>query len=172
MAALNLLCTDADLRDYDATLKVLPPLRTLDDQAALREALVGESADALVSNHRPHDTESHRVEFPYASFGAATIELAFAIAATAVGHEVAAGYLGGRNRRLVGVEPATITDGATAELSFYCPDVPFEVPPDALRSLGVNVPLVGRTLRGVPAGTLVESRWRPSPWLRTIAVVT
>ena len=165
---LNLLLTDAALSDYDATAKVRPPLRPEADRDALRAAVREGHADALVSNHRPHDTEESRVEFPYAAFGAATIELAYAIAATATGSSAAVDYLGRRNRVLCGLPPATVAEEAVAELSFFLPEATFEVPARALRSLGVNVPLAGRRLTGVPAGTLVDSRWRVSPWLATL----
>lgn len=172
VACLNLLLTDEALVNYDATAKVQPPLRPAAEREALREAIRSGQADALVSNHRPQDMESHRVEFPYASPGAATLELAFAIAATAVGPADAVAYLAGHNRRLCGAPPATVVDGAAAELTFYLPNQAFEVPPQALRSAGVNVPVVGRRLSGVPAGTLVGSVWRESPWLRKIGVIT
>ena len=167
---LNLLLTDQALDDYDATAKVLPPLREAPDRDALHSAIFTGAADVLVSNHRPHDTEESRVEFPYAAFGAATLELAFAIAATATDAATAADYLGRRNRAFCGLAPATIEDGARAELTLFLPEATFEVPERALRSLGVNVPLVGRKLTGVPAGTFAECRWRPSPWLATLSL--
>ena len=163
VAALNLLATDEALRDYDATMKVLPPLRTGADRDALREAVTSGAADAIVSNHRPHDTESSRVEFPYAAFGAATLELTFAIAATAVGAVVAADYLGRRNRELAGVPAATIADGARAELSFFLPSKEVEVGSEPTRTAGVNVPLHGERLSGAPIATFVDAQWRPTP---------
>lgn len=172
VACLNLLLTDAALDRYDATAKVLPPLRTASDREALREAIRAGAADALVSNHRPHDTESHRVEFPYVSCGAATIELAYAVAATAVGSAPAVAYLAHQNRQLIGAPTAGVRDGAVAELTFYLPDLAFEAPREALESKGVNVPAAGRMLTGVPAGTLVGPTWRPSPWLKKLAITT
>lgn len=165
VSALHLLRTDEALIDYDVSAKVLPPLRAETDREALRAALRDGAAACLSSNHRPHDTESTRVEFPYAAFGAATLELTYAMAATAVGSEIAVDYLSRRNRAFAGLPPATLRDGGRAELTFFVPEASFVVPAAPLASKAVNVPLVGRSLRGLPIGTYTGGSWRPSPWL-------
>ena len=166
IAALHLLFDDSALLDYDVNLKVRPPLRSRSDREALVEAIRSGAADALVSNHRPLDVESKRVEFPYAGFGASTIETAFALALTAVEDvEVVVDYLARRNRGLAQLPKVTIEEGAEAELSFFLPERRFVAPPKSLASLGINPPAVGNSLRGLPAGTYLDGIWRPSRWL-------
>ena len=164
VSALHLLATDEALINYDVNVKVLPPLRGEEDRAALQAALRSGAASVLTSNHRPEDLESTRVEFPYAAFGAATIELTYALATTAVGSDVAVDYLSRRNRAFAKLPAATLQAGATAELTFFVPDAEFTVPPETLASRAVNVPLVGTRLRGLPIGTYARGAWRPSAW--------
>ncbi len=171
LAVAHLLLDDTALRDYDPDAKLWPPLRSSADRNALRDAVASRSADALVSNHRPQDMESKRVEFPYAAFGAATIEQTFAIARTAMGEaEDVLYYLAVANRRLAGFTPISIRDGANAELTFFLPDQPFTMPKRSLAGMGVNLCAAGVPLVGVPVGTFTGGVWRESRWTQYLGL--
>ncbi len=173
VAVTHLLRDDTALSNYDVDAKLHPPLRAAEDRAALCEAIRVRSADVLTSNHRPQDTESKRVEFPYAGFGAATIEQSFALARTALGQaSEALYYLAVQNRRFAGLPECRIEDGATAELTFFLPDRAFEMPDRSLAGMGVNVYAAGATLTGVPVGTFAEGQWRESRWVRALDLLT
>ena len=160
VAALNLLATVADVADYDATLKVMPPLRGEADRAALIAGLRSGEVDVLASNHRPRTVEETELEFAYALFGAATIEDAYGIAATGVGDGLlAADYLGRRNRAAIGLPAATIAEGAEAELTVFDPAEEYTVPARGV-TLAANRPLVGRRLRGRAVGIFSRGQWR------------
>jgi len=65
----QLLFSEDDLVTFDTNMKVDPPLRGEQDRNALIEGLKDGIIDAIVSNHRPHDTDSKHIEFDYASNG-------------------------------------------------------------------------------------------------------
>jgi len=69
---MNLCFTEENIENFDERFKVMPPLRTKEDRAALRLALMQGKIDAICSNHTPEDIESKKLEFEYAAFGAAT----------------------------------------------------------------------------------------------------
>lgn len=76
----HLLLTDDLARSYDAIYKVNPPLRTADDVAALREALIDGTIDIIATDHAPHPIESKDCEWNAAAFGMLGLETAASIA--------------------------------------------------------------------------------------------
>ncbi len=160
---LNLLLTEEATQNYDVNTKVLPPLRPEKDRKALMKAVIDRRADALVSNHQPHEAEAKKVEFPYASFGAATIEIAFGMATSALGDaHVVAEYFGIKNRGLAGLPEMIVQDGEDVELSFYLPDAKFDAPTSCSFSMGCNAAVQGKSLTGQPFAIFCRRTWSKS----------
>src|SRR5690606_26480673 len=65
----NLVLTDAVLEDFDSNYKLLPPLRTKDNNKALLKGLKDGTIDGVTSDHNPIDVENKKTEFDHASFG-------------------------------------------------------------------------------------------------------
>lgn len=157
---LNLLLTDEATAEYDVNTKVLPPLRLEKDRKALVKSIVDGRADALISNHQPHESEAKRVEFPYASFGAATLEIAFGIATSAIGDaHCVAEYFGVKNRELALLPQVTIQSGEAVDLTFYQPSEEFEAPRSCVASLGSNAAVQGKKLVGQPFAIFCRNSW-------------
>ena len=76
----HLLLTDEVVRSYDSIYKVNPPLRTAEDVAALREALIDGTIDIIATDHAPHPIESKDCEWNAAAFGMLGLETAASIA--------------------------------------------------------------------------------------------
>jgi len=76
----HLLLTEDLVRGYDAVYKVNPPLRTLEDVAALRAALVDGTIDIIATDHAPHPIEAKDCEWQAAAFGMLGLEIAAAVA--------------------------------------------------------------------------------------------
>lgn len=159
---LNLLHTDAVLAEFDSNYKVLPPLREAADREALREAVADGTIDMVYSNHQPLDPEAKDLEYPYADFGAEGLETAYAALRSALGNlmspELLVRTLSGAARELFALPPATIADGARAELSFFLPNTAWTPTADDLRSLSNNNPLLGQSLIGRPLGIYAKAQ--------------
>ncbi len=142
---------------FASSLRVNPPLRSVADAAACREALLDGTADAVATDHAPHTAVDKDVEFGLASNGISGIETALgsllaavdagllplgrAIEALTVGP---ARVLGGR---LVG-RSVGLVEGAPADLVVFDRSETWTVSAGGLASKGKNTPLIGRDLPG------------------------
>jgi dihydroorotase len=73
----HLLLTDACVVNYDTNSKVINPLRTAADVAALQAALIDGTIDAVASHHLPQDADHKKCEYAYAQYGMSTIDHCF-----------------------------------------------------------------------------------------------
>lgn len=76
VAVANLCFIDEDLIQYNANLKLNPPLRGRDDRKALWNGLIDGTIDAIVTDHLPQNLELKEVEFEYASEGMIMLQTA------------------------------------------------------------------------------------------------
>jgi dihydroorotase len=75
----HLLLTDENLRGYDTSYKMAPPLRTEADRKALVKALQAGVIDCIATDHAPHGEEDKDVEFESAANGVVGLETAFSV---------------------------------------------------------------------------------------------
>ena len=156
-----------EAQPYDPSLRVNPPLRSVEDAAAVLAALLDVTADAVATDHAPHTEVDKAVEFGYAANGISGIEtalglllaavdagrlpLARAIAALTVGP---ATVLAPRSRR----EGPGLTVGAVADLVVFDRGDRWTVSPVGLLSRGKNSPVLGRSLSGTILLTVADGR--------------
>jgi dihydroorotase len=163
----HLLLTDDLVSSYDPVFKVNPPIRTDDDVAALRAALVDGTLDAVATDHAPHAHELKDQEWEHAPCGMLGLETAFAVVNTVL---VATGELapldaiarfttGPAGVRDVAGHGAALTAGADANLAVLDPTVTWTVDAAALHSRARNSPYHGRELTGRAVHTLLRGRF-------------
>jgi dihydroorotase len=163
----HLLLTDDLVSSYDPVFKVNPPIRTDDDVAALRAALVDGTLDAVATDHAPHAHELKDQEWEHAPCGMLGLETAFAVVNTVL---VATGELrpldaiarfttGPASVRDVAGHGGAITAGADANLAVLDPSVTWTVDAGALHSRARNSPYHGRELTGRAVHTLLRGRF-------------
>ena len=148
--------TDECCKDYDATFKVHPPLRTAADVAAVKAGLADGSIDAIATDHAPHAPEEKERPFDQAPPGMLGLEFALALAFTELvdgGAMTEADVLG-----TLSWKPAAIAQmvdhggpveaGHAANLCIVDPAARWTVDASGGASRSRNVPYVGRELRG------------------------
>lgn len=148
---MNLIYTDADLSDFDANLKVLPPLRSEADRRALLLGLLDGTLSAVVSNHQPEDIESKKVEFDYAAWGTATLGSTFRMMCKAFENERPENWvplLYSGSRSFLGMSSAKIEAGASADLTLFYLDGSNAQINEKPQSRAYNVPQVHLPLKG------------------------
>ena len=172
----HLVLDDREVADYDAVMKVNPPLRTTSDIAALREALADGTIDAVATDHAPHTHEQKRQPWEHAPCGMLGLETALPLvhtemvltgqidAITAVAR-FTTGPASVRNARGHG---GALVAGAPANLQVFDPTHAWTVDRTRLHSRAQNTPFHGRALVGRTRHTLLRGRFT----LRDGVVVT
>ena len=161
VAALNLCFTDKILRGFDTNFKVLPPLRAQNDIDACVKGLKDGTIDFISTNHTPIDVEGKDLEFPYAAFGAVTLESAFGLINYYLHKRLTINALvdswSVKAREILNLEIPEIKVGATANLTLFNPDEEWIFTHKDLHSKSKNAPALGQILRGRVLGVVNKS---------------
>lgn len=160
VAVANLCFSDETLAHdhaaFDTNWKLLPPLRSADDSAALLEGLADGAIDLICSNHTPWDEEAKNLEFPYAEFGMTGLETAFALCRTFLHKHLSIKDLVQKfavaPRLALGLPVPQIRRGEKAELTVFDPDAEWTLMERDLASKSKNTPFVGQRLKGRALG--------------------
>jgi dihydroorotase len=154
VAPHHLIFTDEDVRDYNTSFKVKPPLRNADDVAALLAGLEDGTIDAIATDHQPFTEYEKTRDFASAPFGITGLATALPALHDSL---VTTGYLSwgtlverlsAAPRRVLGLPIPEVADGRAANAALFDPSGVSEVTPEFLYSKSKNTPLLGRQLRG------------------------
>lgn len=151
----HMFLTEDDITDdYPTALKVNPPLRTARDAAALVAGLADGTIDAVVTDHAPHtDWEKDR-EFELAPFGMIGLETSLGLVLTKLVREGVIGYgrmveaMAVAPRRILGLEPVSVSVGSTADFTVFDPEAEWTVSRDEFCSKAGNSGFIGWRLKG------------------------
>ncbi len=151
----HLLLTEDMAKDYNPLYKVNPPLRTMDDVVAVREALADGTIDIVATDHAPHPTENKTCAWGEAAFGMLGLETAASVVYTVM---VKSGLMSlKRFQEVMSVAPAAISgiagqgqelvEGANANIVLLnlSAKYDFNMPSE---SKSANNPFVGQQLYG------------------------
>ena len=167
VSAAHLALTDeaVEASGFDAATKLLPPLRSAADRAALLAALADGTLDAVFSDHAPHALHETEVEFAAAPFGVSALETTWAVLSThavAEGRlsvEQAAALLTSGPRRCLGLPPLAVETGARAALTVFDASTPWTFDARRMRSLGRQTPFDGAAMTGRVRGIVAGGRF-------------
>lgn len=158
------LCED-DIDDtYNTNLKMNPPLRTAEDAAALREALLNGTIDCVVTDHAPHAQHEKECEFEIAPFGVVGLETSLPLLLTKM---VATGEMSWQRlvesmcvnpRKVARLEPVRVETGSVADLTLIDPAVKFTVTPELFAGKQHNSAFLGAELEGRATDTFVAGK--------------
>jgi dihydroorotase len=159
----HLALTDEACCHYDTSTKVMPPLRTAADQAALLEGLADGTIDCIATDHAPHSPVEKDVEFECAAPGMLGLETALPILLDFVrrgqlGEARVLAALTSAPAHAFGLPGGALVAGAPADLCVIDPERPIAIEAEGLRSRSKNTPFLGRTFAGRAVLTLVEGR--------------
>ncbi|MGB0984981.1 MAG: dihydroorotase [Saprospiraceae bacterium] len=155
---MNLYFTDEVLNDFDTNYKVSPPIRSAEHRDALLEGLKDGTIDCIVSNHRPQDTESKRLEFMYADDGVIMLETAFAIANMATENHLTEAELVAKfttkQREMFRLPTMTIEAGQPADLTIFNKNTEWAYHRTDIQSKSKNSPFQDKYLKGKVLGVV------------------
>jgi dihydroorotase len=157
-AAPYLYFEDPDPATFDPNLILRPPLRHRQDVKALREACRDGWIIAVASGHTPLNPEIKDHEPDLTRPGMTTLETAFAMTWTALSPlmplvDVVALFSSGP-ASVLGLDYPVIEKGQPAVFTLFDPNITWTFTEKDQRSLSLNTPLFGHTLKGRPYGIL------------------
>lgn len=155
----HLCFTDEDLVQYDTNLKVNPPLRTKEDLAVLKQALLDGTVDCFATHHLPQDTDQKIVEFEYAHFGMTGLETSFGVIRTCfpeLGLDQAIELLTIKPRALFQLPAVSLNKNSEAVITLFLPEQKWTV--ERGHSKSANTPFTGRQLTGRPVGIINKDK--------------
>lgn len=160
----HLILTDEVVGSYDADTKVNPPLRTLDDVIALRDAILDGVVDCIATDHAPHHRESKDCEYNLASNGISGLETAVAlimdqlVIPEIIDDETMVRLFTIGPADVLGINKGTLDPGADADITIIDPKLSKTVEPEKFYSKGKNTPFKGMILRGWPCMTIIKGQ--------------
>lgn len=157
----HLSLDETRLTSFDTVFKVNPPLRSLNDIAALRAGVLDGTIDALATDHAPHPRRDKELSLDQAPPGMLGLETALGVALGVLKVDLA------HLVRVMSINPARIAGiadrhgrdvqpGAPANLVVFDPTTTWTVEPDKLASKSRNTPYAGMTLRGKVRHTMLD----------------
>ena len=156
--------TEDEVEGYDTNAKMNPPLRTLDDVEALREAVKDGTIDVIATDHAPHHNDEKEREFSEAPNGIIGLETALAVnitwlvAAGVISLETLIDKMACAPAKLFHLDGGTFRKGALGDVTVFDPTAAWKVDASAFRTKGRNTPYQGRTLTGLVTCTVVDGR--------------
>lgn len=159
----HLFLSELDLDDtYNTNLKVNPPLRSVEDQQALIEALIDGTIDVIATDSAPHAPQEKDVEFEAAAFGTIGYETALPLVFTKLVKtkkmplERMVEVMAINPRSLLGLEAVKIEVGSSADLTIFDPKQKREFVPSGFASCAQNSAFIGEKLYGVVTDVIVS----------------
>jgi len=147
----NLAFSEEDLSGFNTDFKAMPPLRTIEDRDALRKGLKVGTLHLVSSNHTPWESDRKKVEFPYASSGAVSLQHVFPLLRTCMPDlplPRLIELLAYSPRKILELPVPEIREGKPANLTFFSPSLPTLADKRQNVSRSEHSPLWGRTLIG------------------------
>jgi dihydroorotase len=163
VAVHHLHLSDVDIGWFDANARLVPPLRSTRDRAALRAGAADGTIDIICSDHSPVDDDDKQVPFGEATPGATGLELMLPLTLKWASEEgvplaTALARVTSAPARLMGVPAGTLSAGAPADLCIFDPGAWWKVERAGLRSQGKNTPFLGVEVPGRVRCTIVAGQ--------------
>lgn len=156
----HMVFTDEAVIGYDTRYKTDPPLREESDRQALIDGVLDGTIDVMVSDHAPHTDFEKSVDFCSAPFGVSALDLVLPVvndklvqSGAMTWDDVMRAYVQ-RPREILGIDVPVITEGQRANFVLFDPAAEQTITRAMFRSLGMNSPFIGESLRGT-----VRSVW-------------
>jgi dihydroorotase len=148
----HLYFSDEDLRTYDTSLKLYPPLRTVAERDALKQAVLNGAVDCIASHHLPHEYDSKICEFQEAKNGMIGLETCYGATAAALGHSLTpekwVELISIQPRVITGMQVPTIKEGAPANVTIFDPSATYIFSENNIKSKSRNSAFIGKELKG------------------------
>jgi dihydroorotase len=155
--------TDEAVLGYNTNAKMNPPLRTAEHVAAMKDALVDGTIDAIATDHAPHHQDEKDVEFNIAMNGIVGLETSLPLSLKLVEDGVIdlnalVSLMSCNPAKILGIERGTLKPGAVADVTIIDQAKEWQVIAEKLESKSKNSPFLGWQMKGAAAYTIVKGQ--------------
>ncbi len=142
----HLISTENEVKNFDSNYKVFPPLRTIEDQQSLIDALKDGTIDCISTQHTPLNIDEKNVEFEVADFGIIGLETAFGLLNKKLENEISKEKL----IELLSTNPRKIIKQEKRNSDFVILnfDEEYTFTEKNIKSKSKNTPYISQTLKG------------------------
>ncbi|MFC5045852.1 dihydroorotase family protein [Aquimarina hainanensis] len=155
VAIHNTVLTDEELKEFDTSFKLHPPLRTQTDLDAILEGINDGTIDMLTSDHIPMDIEHKKVEFDNAKYGSIGLESAFGVLNNYLGTSKTIDVLT-QGKKIFGIPNTPIEEGAIADISLFNPEGTQTFSEEAILSSSKNSAFINKDTKGHVYGIIAN----------------
>jgi len=152
VAVHNIFLTEDKVNNFDSRYKVLPPLRTEQDNKAIINGLKDGTIDAITSDHNPYEIETKKIEFDNAAFGIIGLESLFGLIIKNLEkhldlHQIIE-KISANPRNILGIQNHSIEEGNIANITLFNPKIEWDFTEKNIISKSKNSPFIGEKLKG------------------------
>lgn len=156
----HFVLTDEAVEKYGTNAKMNPPLRSREHVEAILQGFRDGTIDVIATDHAPHALQEKDVEFLAAPNGIIGLETSLGLSYT---YLVETGIItlarlvevmAINPRRILSLPVPEIAVGASANITLLAPDEEWTVDTSLFRTMSLNTPFNGWTLRGRPIGII------------------
>jgi dihydroorotase len=161
VCAHQLHLTEQDISSFNSACHVIPPLRTLRDQEALRHALADNTIDAICSDHQPHDLDAKQAPFASTEAGISALETFLPLCLrltqqTGLTLVETIDKVTLSPATILGIDAGTLSLGANADICIFDENEDWQLSTDSIHSHGKNTPFQGWNFQGKVKHTIVD----------------
>ena len=164
VALHNIFLTEEQVNNFDTRFKVLPPLRTKNDNKAIINGLKDGTIDVITSDHNPFEEETKKLEFDNAEFGIIGLESAFGLINKHLEKYLTLNEIidkiSNNPRKILGLKNNSIEEGNYANLTLFNPSNKWEFKENDIVSKSKNSPFVGEELKGKALAIYNNNRFK------------
>jgi len=156
--------TDVEVRSFDTSLKVNPPLRSKEDVEAVKKGLKDGTIDVIATDHAPHVENEKEKEFDYAPFGMIGLETALSLAIMNLIDKKILGWselvekLTLAPAKILKYDRGTLREGAVADVTIIDPEVEWLYEKKDIKSKSTNSPFIGKQLKAKAVKVIVGGK--------------
>jgi dihydroorotase len=150
------------VREFDTNAKMNPPLRSASDVEEIIKGIADGTVDCIATDHAPHHIDKKNCEFDIAAFGIVGLETALGLTVTELVDKVHIDFkrmielLSVNPAKIISAEGGSLTKGGPADITIFDPEKQWTVHASRFKSKSRNTPFDGATLKGAPAGVVVD----------------
>lgn len=163
VAAHQLHLTEMDIEDFDSNCHLNPPLRSLADREALRQAVARGVIGAICSDHQPLKADAKEAPFPSTVTGISGLQTLLPLTLKLVDEGVlslcdAIARITCGPADILQLPYGRLSVGSPADICIFDPARHWELKREELPGNGINTPFIGWEFQGQVTHTLLEGR--------------